>query len=113
MATSKDKAGSRETDDLRRASRETADHLRALGISLDGHESPEDLVAVEEAVELFESAVESRGGDLMVDEPPPGATPQPDDPHFGLPLRHDHESIAAYLQRLARATTEVLRHHRP
>lgn len=113
MAASNSNAGSSEPDDLERVSRETADRLTALGIALDGSESSEDLVQVEEAMERFENAVESQGGDLMVDEPPPGGAPQPDDPHFGLPLRHAHETIAAYLERLARATDEVLRHHRP
>ena len=98
------------SDDLKRASRETADRLAALGIRLTGRESAEDLVEIQEAVQRFEQAVESRGGDLMVDEGVPGRTPEPDDPHFALPRRPEHETVAAYLERLARATDLVRRH---
>jgi hypothetical protein len=97
-------------DDLARVSREVAARLAALGIALDGHEDADELTELEEAVERFEEAVESRGGDLMVDEPPEGHRGQPDDPHFALPRRLDHESIARYLERLSHATDVVLRH---
>ena len=73
------------SDDLKRASRETADRLAALGIGLTGRESAEDLVEIQEAVQRFEQAVESRGGDLMVDEGVPGRTPEPDDPPGPIP----------------------------
>ena len=55
-------------DEMKRVSEEVAARLEALGIALDGREQPEELAAIEEAVERFEEAVESRGGDLMVDE---------------------------------------------
>jgi hypothetical protein len=48
----------------------------------------------------------------MMDEPPPGSPPQPDDPHFALPSRNAHESVSSYLARLERVTDEVLRHRR-
>ena len=35
---------------------------------------------------------------------------EPDDPHFALPMRAEHESVAAYLERPARATDAVRRH---
>ena len=63
-----------------------------------------------EAVDRFESAVESHGGDLVMDEGPGGRTAEPDDPHFALPVRAEQESVAAYLDRLARATDVVRRH---
>ncbi len=96
--------------DLQRAAQETANRLRALGIQLTGRERPEELVAVEEAVERFEAAVEAKGGDLMMDESPPGQIAQPDDRHFALPLRNAQDSIADYLERLARATDTVRLH---
>jgi hypothetical protein len=99
--------------ELDRVSDEVRGRLAALGIELDGRESPEELVQIANAVELFEKAVQSRGGDLMVDEGPHGRTSRPDDPHFALPLRRAHETVAAYLERLARATDEVRRHHAP
>jgi hypothetical protein len=100
------------SDDLKRVSRETADRLSGRGIELTGHESPEELADLWEAVEGFEEAVRSRGGDLMVDEGSPGHVPEPDDPQFALPTRKRHETPAAYLERLAQATDRV-RRHRP
>ena len=101
-----------QSEDLKRASRETADRLRSRGISLSGRESVDDLVSIDDAVERFEEAVISRGGDLMVDEGAPGRRPEPDDPHFALPVRSEHESVAAYLERIERAT-DAVRRHRP
>ena len=100
----------RDRDDLRRVSRDYADRLTTLGIRLTGTERPEELLDMVEAVDRFESAVESHGGDLMMDEGPGGRTAEPDDPHFALPIRTEHESVAGYLDRLARATDAVRRH---
>jgi hypothetical protein len=110
--TSYDPADSAQPDDLTRVSREVASRLENLGIELDGRETPDQLTRIEEAVEQFEEAVEARGGDLMMDEAPPGHESQPDDPHFALPLRHARETVATYLERLARATDTVRRHAR-
>ena len=99
-----------QSEDLKRASRETADRLRARGISLTGRESVDELVTIEEAVERFEEVVIARGGDLMVDEGAPGRRPEPDDPHFALPVRGEHESVAAYLERIEKTTDAVRRH---
>jgi hypothetical protein len=99
--------------DLNRVSADVSARLEARGIVLDGRESAEDIVEIANAVERFEGAVQSRGGDLMVDEGPRGQTSQPDDPHFALPLRRPHETVAAYIERLARATDDVRRHHPP
>jgi len=100
------------SEDLRRASQETADRLRARGIRLGGHESVAELVALDDAVERFEEAVISRGGDLMVDEGSPGHAPDPDDPHFALPTRGAGESVPAYVERIEQAT-DTVRRHRP
>jgi len=100
----------RERDDVLRVSRDYADRLTTLGIRLTGTERPQELLEMVEAVDRFESAVESHGGDLMMDEGPGGRTTEPDDPHFALPVRSEQESVAAYLDRLARATDEVRRH---
>ena len=100
----------REGDDVRRVSREFADRLATLGIRLTGTERPQELLDMVEAVDRFEAAVESHGGDLMMDEGPRGRTTEPDDPHFALPMRADHEPVAQYLERLARATDAVRRH---
>ena len=100
------------SDDLERVSREISARLAALGMFLDGSESPDELVRVEDAVERFEGFVERRGGDLMVDEGVGRAATEPDDKHFALPVRREGESIEAYLERLAGATDD-LRRHRP
>ncbi|HEX6535022.1 MAG TPA: hypothetical protein VF041_10510 [Gemmatimonadaceae bacterium] len=99
-------------EELRRVSAEVADRLAARGVPLSGREGPEELVELEDAIEEFEAAVEDRGGDLMVDEAPRGRTPQPDDPHFALPRRGEHESVRDYLARLERATDAVRQHPR-
>lgn len=100
----------RDRDDVGRVSRDYADRLTTLGIRLTGTERPQELLDMVEAVDRFESAVESHGGDLMMDEGPGGRTAEPDDPHFALPVRTEHESVAGYLDRLARATDAVRRH---
>jgi hypothetical protein len=97
-------------EDVQRVASEVANRLEMLGIWLSGEEQPEELAQIQEAVERFELAVESRGGDLMVDEGPDGRTTQPDDPHFALPLRRADESVGRYVDRLERAREEVLRH---
>lgn len=97
-------------EDVQRVASEVANRLEMLGIWLSGEEQPEELGQIQEAVERFELAVESRGGDLMVDEGPDGRTTQPDDPHFALPVRRADESVDRYVDRLERSTEEVLRH---
>jgi hypothetical protein len=97
-------------DDLKRASLESAGRLTTLGIHLDGRESAAELAEMQDAVERFEEAVQSRGGDLMVDEGVPGKAVQPDDRHFALPRRRTGESVSDYLERLVTATDTVRRH---
>ena len=96
-------------DELQRVSEDVANRLAGLGISLTGQETPGELVRIQEAVEQFELAVESRGGDLMVDEGPDGQTSEPDDPQFALPVRAENEPVDHYIERLVFATDEVRR----
>jgi hypothetical protein len=110
--TERDETAPQDDPDVRRVSVEIAGRLAALGVWLGGRETPDELVAIEEAVERFEEAVRAHGGDLMVDEGPHGRTTQPDDRHFALPLRGEQEPVAPYLERLERATGTV-RRHRP
>jgi hypothetical protein len=99
------------SSEFHRVMLETADRLRQRGVILTGKESGDELVSLLDAVEAFELAVERRGGDLMVDEPPEGGTPQPDDVHFALPRRRERESVADYLVRIL-ARTDLVRRHR-
>jgi hypothetical protein len=98
--------------DLARVSEELAGRLLARGVSVHDDDSPEAIVAMVEAVEAFERAVEKHGGDLMVDEPPLRHAGQPDDPHFLLPPRGDDESFAQYVAKRA-AATAAMRRHKP
>jgi hypothetical protein len=87
-----------------------AAQLRDRGVNVHGDESPEELVTLLEYVERFEIAVQSRGGDLMVDEPPRGADAEPDDVHFVIPRRRGDDSVADYLARIDEATARVMDH---
>ena len=89
-------------DETQRATDEVVARLRARGVNVTGRESSEDLVELLDAVEDFEAMVESRGGDLMVDEPVGSKrAAEPDDAAFVLPSRSGNESIAAYIERIA------------
>ena len=105
-------AAPRESNEMKRVSDQIAGRLASRNVRLSGHERPEELAQLEEAVERFEVAVEARGRDLMMDEGPLGQVPQPDDPHFTLPHRADDESVSLYLERIARATDEIKHHPR-
>jgi hypothetical protein len=98
--------------DVARIAQEMASRLRARGVAVYDSDSPDHVVQLVEAVEEFERAVESRGGDLMVDEPPARGAAQPDDPHFLLPTRAADESVSNYLKRL-RVATDAVREHPP
>ena len=110
-----DKPGSARRDDDREVARVTQDiagRLRQRGVDVHDDESPEEIVLLLEQVEAFERAVESRGGDLMVDEPPADGSRQPDDPAFLLPTRAADETATAYLNRLIVATDTIRRRTR-
>jgi hypothetical protein len=98
--------------DITRVAEELAGRLRARGVAVHDGDSPDGIARLLEGVEAFERAVEARGGDLMMDEPPAHKAGAPDDPHFLLPSRAADESVGAYLDRLA-AATEAVRRHRP
>ena len=90
-----------------RIARDMAGRLFTRGVDVRGDDSNDDVTDIEEAVERFESIVQSEGGDLMVDEPPRGQEGQPDEPRFRLPLRRADESASAYVERLSRAADEL------
>jgi hypothetical protein len=96
-------------EDVARVANEIASRLRARGITVNEVDSPDDIEALAEAVEAFERGVQRHGGDLMVDEPPPDAKPQPDDPRFLLLHRRADESVTSYIERLTAATAALRR----
>jgi hypothetical protein len=110
--TQPDSARNEPNADLTRVTQEIAGRLRARGVTVSDLDSPDDLVRLLEGVEAFERAVESHGGDLMVDEPPARSTGQPDDVHFLLPKRADDETVAQFTERLWAATAGVRTHRR-
>ena len=93
----------------RAAMQEAADRLRTRGVMLTGKETSEELDDLLSAVERFEAAVESRGGDLMVDDL---KSTSPDDPHFVLPRREAKEPARAYILRVQEAGDRLRRHPR-
>src|SRR5438067_1098510 len=84
--------------DIARVRTELSNRLESRGVEVFDSDSPLD------AVERFERAVESHGGDLMMDEPPERGDSEPDDPHFLVPKRKPHETRIKYVERLAAAT---------
>jgi hypothetical protein len=110
MSQPLDTASNSENRDINRVTQEMAGRLLARGIEVYDSDSPDDVVRMIEALEAFESAVESHGGDLMMDEPPTNHHGEPDDPHFLLPRRPADESATAYTQRLSAATTAARKH---
>ena len=94
-------------EELERATAASADRLRMRNVRIDGNETAEETVALLEAVERFELAVQSHGGDLMVDEPPPGKRAEPDDPSFVIPPREAGEGVGGYIERIDAATVRI------
>jgi len=78
--------------------------LRARGINIDSNAPSEAIVEVLEAVEMFEHAVETRGGDLMIDTPP---VREPDNPDFVLPSLQEDESLADFARRIRTAAARL------
>src|SRR6266849_5350792 len=107
MPKSDDPYGKRERDrdphrdkERRSAAREAAERRRGRGNVQTGKETSEELDDLLSAVQRFEAAVESRGGDLMVDDL---KSTRPDDPHFVLPRREPKEPARAYILRVQEA----------
>jgi hypothetical protein len=95
-------------EERRHVADQIAGRLRGRGVRLDGRESGEQLVTLLESVERFEAVVQSRGGDLMVDEPVGAGAPlSPDVRAFVLPARGEKESIMDFIGRIAEATARA------
>ena len=86
---------------------EASARISRRGVFLSGKETHSEIVELDEALEAFEQAVESAGGDLMVDEPPSGSRGEPDDPRLLLPQRVATMSVPAYIARLAQAVAAM------
>jgi hypothetical protein len=91
-------------DEQRTARAEVTARLADRGISVSDADSIETVVEALEAIESFERAVESQGGDLMVDTPP---SHQPDNARFVLPRRGNDESLQALALRIRSAARQL------
>ena len=96
--------------DLVRVAQEITGRLATRGVEVRDGDSRDDVTALADAVERFEEQVFALGGDLMVDEPPPGREGMPDDVRFRLPVRAADETAAQYVRRLNRASSELRKH---
>jgi hypothetical protein len=97
----------------RLAGDQVAARLRRRGGRLLGHASDEELVDLLDAAERFEAVVERGGGDLLLDEPVGTRRPiAPDDGAFVLPRRDPHDSVVAYIARIAEGGAHAARTHR-
>jgi len=96
-----------EFDARKLAAAEVTSRLRSRGITVTGADRPEDLADLLSAVERFEAAVESHGGDLMVDDL---KSSRPDDRHFVVPRRAQGDSARTYITRIDEATVRLQRH---
>ena len=93
-----------ESEEIDRNAAIVTDKLRGKGVLVSSSDTADDIVNILESVEAFEDAVRLAGGDLMMDEPPPGSEPQPDDARFVLPARRSNERASAYIERVTEAT---------
>jgi hypothetical protein len=91
--------------DRARASAVVASQLRHRGVDVDERESSDDMAAVLSAVERFEAAVASLGGDSMVNSLD---TDQHDDESLVLPRRRADESLTAFAARVNQAADGLL-----
>jgi len=87
-----------------RAAEEARDRLLQRGIRLSGDEAPDELSDLQDAVERFEAVVESRGGDLMVDDL---RSSQPEAPELVLPERQPGEAAEEYIARIDAAAVKL------
>jgi hypothetical protein len=97
-------------EEQRRAREESEDRLRDRGIHVHPRDGDEELGDLLDTIERFEAAVESGGGDLLVDRI---GSSEPDDPAFVLPIRDLEESVADYRLRVEAATDRLRHRHHP
>jgi uncharacterized membrane protein YccC len=96
-------------EDQQRAREHNQDILLQRGVQLRGDESDEELDDLWTAVDRFESLVEARGGDTLVNAPD---SSEPDDPRMVLPERMARESARDYIRRIHEAADRLTRFER-
>jgi hypothetical protein len=93
-------------EEQRHAREEAEARLRGRGVVVLAEDSDEEVADLLDAIERFETAVESRGGDLFVNRI---GSPQPESPEFVPPVRRDGERAAEYRARIDRAGGQLRR----
>lgn len=89
---------------------EATARLGRRGVELTGRERADEIADLIDAIDQFDSAVESRGGDLFVDTPTSrqrDRVERPDNPEYVLPSRNPDESIGSYIKRIGEATARL------
>jgi 23S rRNA G2069 N7-methylase RlmK/C1962 C5-methylase RlmI len=86
------------------AALEYSGRLRQKGVLLTGRETSGELDDIMTAVERFEAAVVTRGGDLFVNTP---FSDQPEDPDFVVPQRVASEDAETYAARINEAAARL------
>ena len=92
------------TEERERVREELEARLDANGVRVTGFESDEQIVALSDALELFDAARERAGADSMTNT---FESSHPDDPRFVIPLRRDDESTDQYIVRIHAATRRL------
>ena len=93
-------------EEERHARQEAEYRLSERGIRVESTDTDEEVADMLEAIERFESAVESRGGDLFVNRI---GSSEPEDPAFVPPRRREGESAADYRRRIEAAADALRR----
>ena len=86
------------------ASLELAGRIRQKGVLITGTETSAQLDDLMTAIDRFEAAVVSRGGDLFVNTP---TSDQPESPDFVIPRRVAGEDAEAYAARINEAADRL------
>ena len=92
------------TEDQERAREHNRDILLQRGVKLFGEETDDELADLWSAVDRFESLVEARGGDTMVNAPD---SSEPENPAMVLPERKPRESARDYTRRIHEAAERL------
>ena len=91
-------------EEERHARQEAEFRLSERGIKVEAADGDEEVADLLDAIERFEAAVESKGGDLFVNRI---GSPEPEDPAFVPPQRREGESATDYRRRIEGATDSL------
>ena len=90
--------------DVRRAAETIVGQLHQKGFEVTADDDSDELASLLSAVERFESAVEARGGDSMMNTP---TSRRPERRAFVVPKRQGDESLAAWADRVNAAAAAL------